>query len=133
MSSALKRRQIVYLRCNEAVLEDVVVELVRGLTGVVLSLQVVSAASIAAKVTRDRVISDWKWESSALDLPTDFGSGYPSDPKYVACVSVVNVVGLALNGHVLWQNKDMVGKPYGRSTHVSKHHSLQLGHCRTVL
>uniref|UniRef100_A0AAV1UH17 Ribonuclease n=1 Tax=Peronospora matthiolae TaxID=2874970 RepID=A0AAV1UH17_9STRA len=43
--------------------------------------KVVSAASIAAKVTRDRVISDWKWESSALDLPTDFGSGYPSDPK----------------------------------------------------
>ncbi|POM78252.1 Ribonuclease H2 subunit A [Phytophthora palmivora] len=43
--------------------------------------KVVSAASIAAKVTRDRVISDWKWESPALDLPTDFGSGYPSDPK----------------------------------------------------
>ncbi|CAH0492344.1 unnamed protein product [Peronospora farinosa] len=43
--------------------------------------KVVSAASIAAKVTRDRVISDWKWESALLDLPTDFGSGYPSDPK----------------------------------------------------
>ncbi|TDH66854.1 hypothetical protein CCR75_003123 [Bremia lactucae] len=43
--------------------------------------KVVSAASIAAKVTRDRVISDWKWESPALSLPTDFGSGYPSDPK----------------------------------------------------
>ncbi|CAI5718031.1 unnamed protein product [Peronospora destructor] len=44
--------------------------------------KVVSAASIAAKVTRDRVISDWKWESAALlDLPTDFGSGYPSDSK----------------------------------------------------
>ncbi|KAF1786885.1 Ribonuclease HII/HIII domain [Phytophthora cactorum] len=36
---------------------------------------VVSAASIAAKVTRDRVISDWMWESPSLDLPTDFGSG----------------------------------------------------------
>ncbi|RMX62792.1 hypothetical protein KXD40_003356 [Peronospora effusa] len=46
--------------------------------------KVVSAASIAAKVTRDRVISDWKWESALLDLPTDFGSGYPSDPKYAA-------------------------------------------------
>ncbi|KAG7394143.1 Ribonuclease H2 subunit A [Phytophthora boehmeriae] len=43
--------------------------------------KVVSAASIAAKVTRDRVITDWIWESTALDLPTDFGSGYPSDPK----------------------------------------------------
>ncbi|RLN96601.1 hypothetical protein BBJ28_00000147 [Nothophytophthora sp. Chile5] len=43
--------------------------------------KVVSAASIAAKVTRDRVISDWVWESPALELPKDFGSGYPSDPK----------------------------------------------------
>ena len=48
------------------------------------AVQVVSAASIAAKVTRDRVISDWKWETALLDLPTDFGSGYPSDPKYAA-------------------------------------------------
>ncbi|KAL4158391.1 hypothetical protein PRNP1_004167 [Phytophthora ramorum] len=49
--------------------------------------KVVSAASIAAKVTRDRVISDWEWESSALALPTDFGSGYPSDPKTKAWLS----------------------------------------------
>ncbi|KAI9895608.1 hypothetical protein PsorP6_018655 [Peronosclerospora sorghi] len=41
-------------------------------------------ASIAAKVTRDSIISEWKWESAGLDLPTDFGSGYPSDPKYAA-------------------------------------------------
>lgn len=46
-------------------------------------IQVVSAASIAAKVTRDRVISDWQWEAPALNLSKDFGSGYPSDPKYV--------------------------------------------------
>ncbi|TYZ58378.1 hypothetical protein PybrP1_006186 [[Pythium] brassicae (nom. inval.)] len=43
--------------------------------------KVVSAASIAAKVTRDRAISEWKWEAPALDLPKDFGSGYPSDPR----------------------------------------------------
>jgi ribonuclease H2 subunit A len=49
--------------------------------------QVVSAASIAAKVTRDQVISDWAWEGKVLSLPTDFGSGYPSDPRYVAMVS----------------------------------------------
>ncbi|KAF4037621.1 Ribonuclease HII [Phytophthora infestans] len=49
--------------------------------------KVVSAASIAAKVTRDRVISDWMWESPALELPTDFGSGYPSDPKTKAWLS----------------------------------------------
>lgn len=47
------------------------------------SSQVVSAASIAAKVTRDQIISDWKWEGSALNLPTNFGSGYPSDPRCV--------------------------------------------------
>lgn len=49
----------------------------------VVMMQVVSAASIAAKVTRDRVISDWQWEAPALNLAKDFGSGYPSDPKYV--------------------------------------------------
>ncbi|KAI9913992.1 hypothetical protein PsorP6_005049 [Peronosclerospora sorghi] len=54
--------------------------------------KIVSAASIAAKVTRDRVISEWKWESAGLDLPTDFGSGYPSDPKYAAVVSSLAVL-----------------------------------------
>lgn len=43
--------------------------------------KVVSAASIAAKVTRDRVITDWQWEAPNLNLSTDFGSGYPSDPR----------------------------------------------------
>ncbi|GLE00405.1 hypothetical protein PINS_up009162 [Pythium insidiosum] len=43
--------------------------------------KVVSAASIAAKVTRDRVISDWEWETPSLTLSKEFGSGYPSDPR----------------------------------------------------
>jgi len=41
----------------------------------------VSAASILAKVTRDRIIEDIKKE-----IGEDFGSGYPSDPKTVAFV-----------------------------------------------
>ncbi|RHZ35113.1 hypothetical protein DYB31_002185 [Aphanomyces astaci] len=44
--------------------------------------KVVSAASICAKVTRDAVVASWQYESSGLaKLDTDFGSGYPSDPK----------------------------------------------------
>ncbi|KAF1321069.1 Ribonuclease h2 subunit a, partial [Globisporangium splendens] len=49
--------------------------------------KVVSAASIAAKVTRDRIIVDWEWEAPALNLRKDFGSGYPSDPKTKAWLS----------------------------------------------
>jgi ribonuclease H2 subunit A len=41
---------------------------------------VVSAASICAKVTRDSVLRDWVYpEAKAID--SDFGCGYPSDPK----------------------------------------------------
>ncbi|TMW62684.1 hypothetical protein Poli38472_005302 [Pythium oligandrum] len=43
--------------------------------------KVVSAASIAAKVTRDRSITEWNWEAPSLTLSKEFGSGYPSDPR----------------------------------------------------
>lgn len=40
---------------------------------------VVSAASICAKVGRDRAIKSWKFREG--DISTEYGSGYPSDPK----------------------------------------------------
>ncbi|XP_074603414.1 ribonuclease H2 subunit A [Brevipalpus obovatus] len=41
---------------------------------------VVSAASICAKVIRDRIVSNWKFREG--DINGDgYGSGYPSDPK----------------------------------------------------
>jgi len=47
--------------------------------------KIVGAASIAAKVTRDACIEDWHFEESDGPSPptwnTDFGCGYPSDPK----------------------------------------------------
>lgn len=42
---------------------------------------VVSAASICAKVARDQAVRDWRFLETLEDLDTDYGSGYPNDPK----------------------------------------------------
>ena len=43
---------------------------------------VVSAASVFAKVTRDKLLKEWNLtENFVKDKITDFGSGYPGDPK----------------------------------------------------
>jgi ribonuclease H2 subunit A len=39
-----------------------------------------SAASVVAKVIRDRMLEGWKFSESG-EFSRDFGSGYPSDPK----------------------------------------------------
>ncbi|XP_028679191.1 ribonuclease H2 subunit A [Erpetoichthys calabaricus] len=41
---------------------------------------VVSAASICAKVARDRVVKSWTFIED-LDVDAEYGSGYPNDPK----------------------------------------------------
>lgn len=41
---------------------------------------VVSGASIAAKVTRDRALWEWVLDETAENLHKNFGSGYPGDP-----------------------------------------------------
>ena len=42
--------------------------------------KVVSASSVCAKVTRDKVIEGWKFVQN-LEFEDELGSGYPSDPK----------------------------------------------------
>ncbi|KAK5623507.1 Ribonuclease H2 subunit A [Crenichthys baileyi] len=42
---------------------------------------VVSAASICAKVARDRVVKGWNFAEDLGQIDTDYGSGYPNDPK----------------------------------------------------
>ncbi|XP_066564032.1 ribonuclease H2 subunit A [Amia ocellicauda] len=42
---------------------------------------VVSAASICAKVARDRVVKSWTFKEDLGQVDTDYGSGYPNDPK----------------------------------------------------
>ncbi|XP_058717690.1 LOW QUALITY PROTEIN: ribonuclease H2 subunit A [Poecile atricapillus] len=42
---------------------------------------VVSAASICAKVARDRAVLHWNFLEDLGDPDRDFGSGYPNDPK----------------------------------------------------
>ncbi len=39
----------------------------------------VSAASIIAKVTRDKGLQNWRWVEPGLHLDKTFGSGYPGD------------------------------------------------------
>ena len=41
---------------------------------------VVSAASICAKVTRDRDLAEWNFPEKK-EIDKEFGCGYPSDPK----------------------------------------------------
>jgi ribonuclease H2 subunit A len=41
---------------------------------------VVSAASICAKVTRDKVLAEWNFLEKR-EFSNVFGCGYPSDPK----------------------------------------------------
>ncbi|GAA6007110.1 hypothetical protein JCM10207_001511 [Rhodosporidiobolus poonsookiae] len=51
---------------------------------------IVSAASIVAKVTRDRILEEWVFAEPGMgegeegEAARRFGSGYPSDPKTVA-------------------------------------------------
>ncbi|KAK9540085.1 hypothetical protein VZT92_002555 [Zoarces viviparus] len=42
---------------------------------------IVSAASICAKVARDRIVKGWNFAEDLGDVDTDYGSGYPNDPK----------------------------------------------------
>ncbi|XP_025059620.1 ribonuclease H2 subunit A [Alligator sinensis] len=42
---------------------------------------IVSAASICAKVARDRAVKSWKFVEDLDDTSLDYGSGYPNDPK----------------------------------------------------
>ncbi|XP_053186964.1 ribonuclease H2 subunit A [Scomber japonicus] len=42
---------------------------------------IVSAASICAKVARDRVVKGWNFAEDLGDVDADYGSGYPGDPK----------------------------------------------------
>ncbi|XP_054636278.1 ribonuclease H2 subunit A isoform X1 [Dunckerocampus dactyliophorus] len=42
---------------------------------------IVSAASICAKVARDHAVKNWTFLEDLGEVDTDYGSGYPNDPK----------------------------------------------------
>ena len=52
---------------------------------------IVSAASIFAKVTRDKILDSWTFIEKGLDesISKEWGSGYPSDPNTVAWLADV--------------------------------------------
>jgi len=69
---------------------------------------VVSAASICAKVIRDRILRTWDFEEKDIDCSRRFGSGYPSDPRTVAWLnrSLEPVFGFPSVTRFSWQTVD---------------------------
>ena len=70
---------------------------------------IVSAASVAAKVTRDRGMRGWEFDEAGADAPPDeggfsrdFGSGYPSDPATVRCARAILCVCVCVRLGVGW-------------------------------
>ncbi|CAN7990509.1 unnamed protein product [Ixodes hexagonus] len=59
------------------------------------TFSIVSAASICAKVSRDRAIQMWRFPEGLSFKPEDYGSGYPNDPatKKFLSENVDNVFG----------------------------------------
>ncbi|XP_058123742.1 ribonuclease H2 subunit A [Anopheles ziemanni] len=53
---------------------------------------IVSAASIAAKVTRDHALKGWKFRERSNEGENDFGSGYPGDPTTKDFLGEVDLV-----------------------------------------
>jgi len=73
--------------------------------------KVVSAASIVAKVNRDKAISEWKFrENIKPDL--DFNSGYPGDAQTVAWLkrNVDKIMGLPSLARYSWSTTDKLLK-----------------------
>ena len=69
-----KYKEILEKKLNDSTLE-IIVESKADFT-----YPVVSASSICAKVTRDRVLAEWKFPENK-EFESDYGCGYPSDPK----------------------------------------------------
>jgi ribonuclease H2 subunit A len=46
---------------------------------------IVSAASIIAKVTRDKALREWVMEETGKDVGRNFGSGYPGGEPWALC------------------------------------------------
>lgn len=53
---------------------------------------IVSAASIAAKVTRDHALKVWKFRERPNEEENSFGSGYPGDPTTKAFLGEIDLV-----------------------------------------
>eukprot|EP01083_Nonionella_stella_P051869 137739_1 len=73
---------------------------------------IVSAASICAKVTRDKVLEDWKFTETGVSLDSKFGSGYPSDPATKAWIqnNCDSVFGFPIFVRTSWSTAQTVEK-----------------------
>nr|XP_012325344.1 ribonuclease H2 subunit A-like [Aotus nancymaae] len=72
---------------------------------------VVSAASICAKVARDRAVKNWQFVEKLQDLDTDYGSGYPNATQPVSDGAGFQATGFLLSSLIptllsLWSSND---------------------------
>jgi ribonuclease H2 subunit A len=79
---------------------------------------IVSAASICAKVARDRVVSRWKFIEN-IPAIEEYGSGYPSDPKTKQFLNqtVDNVFGYRQFVRFSWSTADVLLRDKASAVH----------------
>ena len=79
--------------------------------------KVVSAASVCAKVSRDKAIAEWVFEEPGIEASTEWGCGYPGDEKTKRWLSenIEPVFGYPSIVRFSWQTTKTILEPNGVS------------------
>ncbi|KAH7332421.1 hypothetical protein KP509_20G086300 [Ceratopteris richardii] len=93
---------------------------------------IVSAASIAAKVTRDKALKEWIIEETGQEITREFGSGYPGDPvtKEWLQKHLHNVFGFPTLVRFSWETCKSIITKNGVEVHWEAEHEMDEGKVR---